>query len=98
MNLPKINIKKYLSKKYWKIHAAILVGLVAVVTLILCLTLGGKNATPEETTPDNTTPEATTPEVTTPEVTEPEVTEPVTEPATEPATEPVTEPVTEPAA
>jgi hypothetical protein len=72
MNLPKINIKKYLSKKYWKIHAAILVGLVAVVTLILCLTLGGKNATPEETTPENTTPEVTTPEATTPEETTPE--------------------------
>lgn len=72
MNLPKINIKKYLSKKYWKIHAAILVGLVAVVTLVLCLTLGGKNSTPEETTPNTTTPSMTTPEDTTPEETTPE--------------------------
>ena len=63
----KMGWKKYLDKKYWKIHTAILVGSALAVTLIVGLAIGGaNNKSPEATTPQNTTPEETTPPPATP--------------------------------
>ena len=49
----KIDWKKFLDKKYWKVYVAILVGVLLVVGLVVGLTIAGNQEKPEETTPDN---------------------------------------------
>ena len=51
---------KFLDRKYWKLYAIILAGIVLVSTLVIVLAIGGSTA-PDETTPAETTPAETTP-------------------------------------
>lgn len=76
MNLKKINWKKFLDKKYWKIYAAILLGVAVVVTTVVLIVGTSKREEPDVTTPEITSPETTTPSQTTPEETTPGTEEP----------------------
>ncbi len=75
--------KIFLDKKLLKIYLFAFLGVIAALAVVLCITLGGKNTTPEETPPQATTPAQTTPAETTPQDTSTSTTTP-TEPEPEP--------------
>ncbi len=66
MNLKEIDWKKYFTKKHCIIYAAVLVVLALTIGLVIWLTAGSDDPTPQETTPAQTTPAQTTPAETTP--------------------------------